>query len=232
MAKDLKIGDVIANMAVNNKKDVIEFLRNQGIAISKDADVKEVVRSVFASLKSKKFKERFIDWADKTVNMESNFQGAYAQANGGEFDPMDAQNGGAYVSSNGALSGANIGLDFGTTTAMPTTTTPKKTTAVGDAIRGLGGIGGIIDRGLNIFQSQSERKQQQEILDAQIEAEKLRLEQLKAQGEISEQQMAQQLAVLRAQKEAPKSQTLLYVIGGIVLLGGLGTAIYFATRKK
>lgn len=65
-----------------------------------------------------------------------------------------------------------------------------------------------------------------------FKAKELELEQLRLQGALTQQQYEQQIALLKEDKSAPQSQVLLYVIGGIVLLAGIGTAIYFATRKK
>ena len=91
---------------------------------------------------------------------------------------------------------------------------------------------GIIDTGLNFWQSDTEFKQQQKLANASLEAERLRLEQLKEQGKLTQQQFDAQYQLAKQQSEAPKSTVIFWVIGGIVLLGALGTTIYFATRKK
>lgn len=228
MVRSENFSDIIAMIVADDKQGVITFLRGQGIAVSPTADVQEVVRSLFASFKSDKFRQKFVSWADNKYKSTANF----SNANG--FDPMDAQNGGAEVNfSTTPQAPADLGLQINRTVSqVNTTSTPKQTTAVGDAIRDLGGIGGIINTGIGIWQTQEQNEQQQELINAQIKAKELELQALVEQGKISSQAMQQQLALLRAQKEAPKSQTLLYVIGGVVLLAGIGTAIYFATRKK
>ena len=70
------------------------------------------------------------------------------------------------------------------------------------------------------------------MINSQIKAKELELQALVEQGKLSTKQMEQQLALLKAQKNAPQSSVILWVVGGVVLLGALGTAIYFATRKK
>lgn len=230
MVTSENFSDLIAMIVADDKQGVIRFLRGQGIAVSPSADVQDVVRSLFLSLKSEKFKQKFVSWADNKYKSKDNF----SNANG--FDPMDAQNGGAevnFVTTPQAPSdlGLQINRTVSQVNAAPTTTTSGGT-AVGDTIRGLGGLSGIINTGINIWQTKEQSEQQKDLINAQIKAKELELQALVAQGQLSSQAMQQQLALLRAQKEAPKSQTLLYVIGGIVLLAGIGTAIYFATRKK
>ena len=65
-----------------------------------------------------------------------------------------------------------------------------------------------------------------------LEAERLRLEQMLLSKEINQQQFDAQYQQAKLQSEAPQSTVILWVIGGVVLLGALGTTIYFATRKK
>ena len=51
-------------------------------------------------------------------------------------------------------------------------------------------------------------------------------------GELSDRQYQQQMALLDKQGQGGGGNTVLYIVGGIVLLGAIGTTIYFATRKK
>ena len=90
----------------------------------------------------------------------------------------------------------------------------------------------IIDTGLGFWQNDTEFKQQQKLANAGLEAERLRLEQLKEQGKLTQQQFDAQYQLAKQQSEAPQSTVIFWVIGGVVLLGALGTTIYFATRKK
>lgn len=233
MVRSENFSDLIAMIVADDKQGVVRFLRGQGIAVSPTADIQEVVRSVFASLKSDKFRQKFVSWADNKYKSTANF----SNANG--FDPMDAQSGGAELnfSTMPPLDISTIGttVPVGSTSTVTSGSKPSTTsggTAVGNAIRDLGGIGGILNTGIGIWQSQEQSKQQKDLINAQIRAKELELQALVEQGKLSSQAMQQQLDLLKAQKEAPKSQTLLYVIGGVVLLAGIGTAIYFATRKK
>ena len=233
MVRSENFGDLIAMIVADDKQGVVQFLRSQGIAVSQTADVTDVVRTLFLSFKSNKFREKFTKWADNKYSKNSNFAGAYAKVSG-DFDPMDSQSGGAELNfSTQPQAPADLGLQINQTLSQVNSTTgTKQTTVAGDTIRDLGGIGGIVDKGWQIFIGDREAKQQQKILDAQLKAKELELQSLVEQGKLSSQQMQSQLALLRESKNAPQSQTLLYVIGGVVLLAGIGTAIYFATRKK
>ena len=102
----------------------------------------------------------------------------------------------------------------------------------GNFLRGLGGIGGIIDKGTSIYNSESDYKNQRDLNKSQQKTEELKLQTLLAQNQLSQTQYEQQLAILRETNKAPQGNVILYVIGGVVLLAGIGTAIYFATRKK
>lgn len=238
MVRSENFNKVVAMIVVDDKQGVINFLRSQGIMIPKTANNKRVISSLYASFNSKKFAEKFAEWADKKYKAkEKNFSGSYKKASG-DFDPMNAQSGGADVNFTGVNSfeqGSvfnetipNIG---GGSVGTPTTN-PQSGTTAGNIIRDLGGIGGILNTGIGIWQSQEQRDQQQDALDAQLEAERLKLEQLKEQGKINQQQLEAQLK--QAEKSimsGGSSNTVLYVVGGVVLLGALGTAIYFATKK-
>jgi len=233
MVRSENFGDLIAMIVADDKQGVVQFLRSQGIAVSQTADVTDVVRTLFLSFKSNKFREKFTKWADNKYSKNSNFAGAYAKVSG-DFDPMDSQSGGAELNfSTQPQAPADLGLQINQTLSQVNSTTgTKQTTVAGDTLRGLGGIQGIVDKGWQIFIGDREAKQQQKILDAQITAKKLDLEEKRQAGLLTQAQLDRELALLRAQGEAPQSQTLLYVIGGVVLLAGIGTAIYFATRKK
>jgi len=103
--------------------------------------------------------------------------------------------------------------------------------AVGNFLRG-GSFEKIINTGLGFWQNDTEFKQKQKLANAGLEAERIRLEQLKEQGKLTQQQFDAQYQLAKQQAEAPKSTVIFWVIGGVVLLGALGTTIYFATRKK
>lgn len=224
MVQSENFSELIAMIVADDKQGVIQFLRSQGIGISPNATTQNVVKTLFASFNSKIFAERFSKWADNKYKSNNvNFSSA-----NGVFDPMDAQNGGAEINFNG------IDFNFGNTNPIssPAFEPAKTKTGAGQVIDSIGGIGGIVDKGWQFWINSEERKKQEAANAAAIRAEEIRLEAILAQGKITKEQMDAQLALLREEKNAPQSQTLLYVIGGIVLLGALGTAIYFATRKK
>ena len=165
--------------------------------------------------------------------LEDNF----ANASGG-FDPMDSQSGGFSPMETQFANITSTGLPNTTTgTGIPNLSTG--TTIGNDVKNSKGGsfwdglnFGDLINNGVSIWQTSEQGKQQQKLIDSQIKAKELELQALVEQGKLSSEAMANQLALLKAQKNAPQSSVILYVIGGVVLLGALGTAIYFATRKK
>jgi len=166
--------------------------------------------------------------------LEDNFANA-----SGEFNPMSTQSGG-FSPMETQFANMSSGLPNTTTgTGMPNLTTGStigndvlnNKTNKGSFWSGLN-LGDTISSGIEIWKISEKGKQDQKLIDAQIKAKELELQALVEQGKLSTQQMEQQLALLKAQKNAPQSSVILYVIGGVVLLGALGTAIYFATRKK
>ena len=152
----------------------------------------------------------------------------------GEFDPMDTQSGGfspISTQDGSNLKGERFANAKGYIPFDPTA--PKGTTGskFGNFLRDLN-IGDTITEGVKIWQNKELADQQQDILDSQAKADQNQLDLLLAQGEISRQNYEQQIALLREGKKENQGNVILYVIGGIVLLAGIGTAIYFATRKK
>lgn len=237
MVRSENFSDLIAMIVADDKQGVVRFLRGQGIAVSPTADIQEVVRSVFASLKSDKFRQKFVSWADNKYKSTANF----SNANG--FDPMDAQSGGAELnfSTMPPLDISTIGTtapvgSTSTVTSGTTTSTTSGGTAVGNAIRDLGGIGGILNMGIGIWQSQEQYKQQKDLINAQIRAKELDLQKQREQGQITQAQLNAELEKLKAGQGTTdgelQNKKVLYIVGGVVLLAGIGTAIYFATRKK
>jgi hypothetical protein len=152
----------------------------------------------------------------------------------GEFDPMDTQSGGfspISTQDGSNLKGERFANAKGYIPFDPTA--PKGTTGskIGNFLREIN-IGDTISGGLEIWQNKELADQQKDILNAQQKADQNQLDLLLAQGEISRQNYEQQIALLREGKKENQGNVILYVIGGIVLLAGIGTAIYFATRKK
>lgn len=162
----------------------------------------------------------------------SNLKGERFANAGGEFDPMDTQSGG--FSPISTQEGTNLKEERfanakGHLPYDPVTKTGGS--KIGNFLREIN-IGDTISSGLEIWQNKELADQQKDILNAQQKADQNQLDLLLAQGEISRQNYEQQLALLREGKKENQGNVILYVIGGIVLLAGIGTAIYFATRKK
>jgi len=165
----------------------------------------------------------------------SSQQGANLKEDGfanasGEFDAMDSQSGGF---SPMETQHANfLGNKDGEKSYTPYDPNVEGSgSAVGNFLRG-GSFQKIIDTGLGFWQNDTEFKQKEKIANAGLEAERLRLEQLKEQGKLTQQQFDAQYQLAKQNSEAPQSTVIFWVIGGVVLLGALGTTIYFATRKK
>lgn len=213
-------------------------------------------------VKSEVFKTNFIRWAESRYKSESNYSGeSYAsggfdpmatQGSGQEFDAMSSQQGAnlkedGFANASGEFdtmstqSGgfsttetqfANVGGLFENDNPYDATAPVGTTgTGLGNALRGVN-WNDLITNGVGIWQTDQKGKQQQKLIDAQVKAKQLELQALVEQGKLSTTQMERELALLNAQKNAPKSTVYLWIIGGVVLLGALGTTIYFATRKK
>jgi len=164
----------------------------------------------------------------------SSQQGANLKEDGfanasGEFNPMDTQSGGfsPMESQHANFLGSKGGERY--TPYDPNV--EGSGSAVGNFLRG-DSFQKIIDTGLGYWASDTEFKRNRDLANASLEAERLRLEQLKEQGKLTQQQFDAQYKLAKQQSEAPKSTVIFWIIGGVVLLGALGTTIYFATRKK
>lgn len=156
--------------------------------------------------------------------LEDNF----ANASGG-FNPMDTQSGGF----------SPMETQFANISSGTKDTTLTTGTTIGNDVKNSKGgffsgvnIGDLFNSGIAIWTTSEQGKQQRDLINSQIKAKELELQALVEQGKLSTKQMEQQLELLKAQKNAPQSSVILWVVGGVVLLGALGTAIYFATRKK
>ena len=164
----------------------------------------------------------------------SSQQGANLKEDGfanasGEFNPMDTQSGG--FSTMESQHANFLGSKGGERYTPYDPNVEGSGSAVGNFLRG-GSFEKIINTGLGFWQNDTEFKQKQKLANAGLEAERIRLEQLKEQGKLTQQQFDAQYQLAKQQAEAPKSTVIFWVIGGVVLLGALGTTIYFATRKK
>ena len=260
MVRSEKFTGLISVIVGTDLEAVIDFLRREGIDVSLSAKPKEVVRILILSIMSSKvFKDNFINWANSRYKNESNMNGYYntsgfnpmaTQGSGEEFDAMSSQQG-ANLSEDGfanasgfdpmdSQSGGFTSMDsqysnlFGNKEKSYTPYDPTTGTGgskVGNFLRG-DTFKGIFDVGLDWFKTDTANKQARDIARAGLDAEKIRLEQLKEQGKITQEQLEAQLKIAEINANAPQSSVILWVIGGVVLLGALGTTIYFATRKK
>tara|TARA_R110002050_G_scaffold77925_1_gene166270 strand:+ start:2740 stop:3558 length:819 start_codon:yes stop_codon:yes gene_type:complete len=163
--------------------------------------------------------------------------GGFSNASG-EFDTMATQSGG--FSPINTQNGANLKEDrFSTFSGKNKTYEPYNPSApvgttgskFGNFLRG-DTLKDVLKIGVGWFQSDTEFKQQRALQEQGLEAERLRLEQLKLNKEITQQEFDARYQLAKQQSEAPQSTVIFWVIGGVVLLGALGTTIYFATRKK
>ena len=255
--------NLIAMMVVEDKKGVVQFLRSQGVMVSADADVKDIVKAIYVGLRNKKFADAFAQWGMNRYDKSSNAMGMEKMA-GGEFDPMATQSGGfnpmeTQFANAGHMPMNNASGEFDPMDTQSGGFSPISTqdgsnlkgerfanakgyvpydpniegsgSKFGNFLRGQD-WGDLITKGVGLWQSKELADQQQDILDAQQKADQNKLDLLLAEGEISRQNYEQQLALLREGKKENQGNVILYVIGGIVLLAGIGTAIYFATRKK
>ena len=262
MVTSEKFTGLISVIVGTDLEGVIAFLRSEGVNVSLSAKPTEVTNILVYSLaNSEVLKESFISWADSRYQNQSNYsgesyasgfdpmatqgigqefdamssqQGANLKDGGfsnasGEFNPMDTQSGGfsTMESQHANFFGSKDGERY--TPYNAETGTGGST--VGNFLRG-DSFTKIIDTGLGFWKNDTQFKQQQKLANAGLEAERLRLEQLKEQGKLTQQQFDAQYQLAKQQSEAPKSTVIFWVIGGVVLLGALGTTIYFATRKK
>jgi hypothetical protein len=96
---------------------------------------------------------------------------------------------------------------------------------IGDAL-------GILNTGLGVYGQTDTNKTNRDIANANKENTRLQLEALKEQGKINQAEFDRRMALANSTASGGGSKTALYIVGGVVLVGALGTAIYFATRKK
>lgn len=165
--------------------------------------------------------------------MEDNF------ANASGFDPMDSQSGGFTPISTQGGEYANL---FGGDKKSYTPYDPNKAgtgSKFGNTLRGfgstidkLGGVDGILNKYLEIRSQDKASSDTRALANAEVEAKRLELETAVKLGEIKKEEYAIQLALLDKQGQGGGGNTVLYIVLGVVLLGAIGTTIYFATRKK
>ena len=96
---------------------------------------------------------------------------------------------------------------------------------VGDAL-------GILNTGIGVYSQSDTNKTNRDIANAQLENTRLQLEAMREKGEIDKAEFDRRMALANSTASGGGSKMALYIVGGVVLVGALGTAIYFATRKK
>ena len=226
MVSSDNFGKLIGRLVAKNRAKLISFMRSQGISISTSANNDQVIESLFSAMKSTKFKDDFLTYVKVKSEESSNMQGSEISANGG-FDPMSVQGGGQEFDAMSSQQGAFLNNgDF--------------SNADGD-FSNAGGfwdgfnvntITDLLGTGAGLYGVDQAGKTTRAIENAKLEAKKLELELAREQGKITQSQLEAQLQLATLGKNAPKSTVTLWIIGGVVLLGALGTTIYFATRKK
>ena len=155
-------------------------------------------------------------------------------ANAGGFEVMNAQSGG--FTPMATQSGANLKEErFVNQTGDATKPNifqkifgrKEGGTAVGNFLRSEN-FTSIFEKGFGLFKTNQENKQAEAERNAEIELERLRLQALVEANKLTQSQANQQLGDFKG----GGSNTVLYIVLGVVLLGAIGTTIYFATRKK
>jgi hypothetical protein len=96
---------------------------------------------------------------------------------------------------------------------------------IGDAL-------GIVNTGIGVYSQSDTNKTNRQIANAQLENTRLQLEAMREKGEIDKAEFDRRMALANSTASGGGSKMALYIVGGVVLVGALGTAIYFATRKK
>jgi len=164
-------------------------------------------------------------------NADGNFSTMDTQSGG--FTPMDTQNGsdlksGGFSNTDGTFGGYS-GDEFNDVTTSPSTGGDGgggflDGFDIGDAI-------GILNTGLGVYSQSDTNKTNRQIAAAQLENTRLQLEAMREKGEIDKAEFDRRMALANSTASGGGSKTALYVVGGVVLVGALGTAIYFATRN-
>ena len=159
-------------------------------------------------------------------------------ANAGGFEVMNAQSGG--FTPMATQSGANLKEERFVNQTGDDATKPnflqrlfgrkEGGTAVGNFLRSEN-FTSIFDKGFGLYTTNQENKQAQAERNAEIELKKLELQALVEAKEITQLQANQRLRDFSG-GQGGGSNTVLYIVLGVVLLGAIGTTIYFATRKK
>jgi len=168
-------------------------------------------------------------------NASGNFSPMDTQS--GRFTPMDTQNGSDLTS--GSFSRVDGSDGFGGYTGEEFNDTTTSTPSSGGGGGGgffdgfdIGDALGILNTGLGVYSQTDTNKTNRDIANANKEDTRLQLEALKEQGKINQDEFDRRMALANSTASGGGSKMTLYIVGGVVLVGALGTAIYFATRNK
>jgi hypothetical protein len=181
----------------------------------------------------------------KEFDAMSSQQGADLKSGGfsnasGTFSTMDTQSGGftPMNTQNGSdLKGegfSNMTLPDGTIDNIDQAVEYNQGQSGGGFLDGfdIGDALGIVNTGIGVWSQSDTNKTNRDIANAQLENTRLQLEAMREKGEIDKAEFDRRMALANSTASGGGSKMALYIVGGVVLVGALGTAIYFATRKK
>ena len=159
--------------------------------------------------------------------MEDNF------ANASGFDPMETQSGGfTPISTQGGQYANFFNSDKEKSYTKYDPNKAGTGSGVGNFLRGLGGADGILKNYLSLRQQDKASADARALANAEVEAKRLELETALTLGKLKQEEYDRQMNRLDDVTQGGGGNTVLYIVLGVVLLGAIGTTIYFATRKK
>jgi hypothetical protein len=162
----------------------------------------------------------------------SNASGSFStmDTQSGGFTPMDTQNG-SDLKGEGF---SNMTVPEGATDYINDAVEYNQSQSGGGFFDGfdVGDALGILNTGLGVYSQSDTNKTNRQIEASKLENTRLQLEALREKGEIDKAEFNRRMALANSTASGGGSKMALYIVGGVVLVGALGTAIYFATRKK
>lgn len=110
---------------------------------------------------------------------------------------------------------------------------PKETTVAGDFLRSLD-YSALLNTGLGFLSQSQANKAQEETQQAILDAKRLELKLLEKKGQLSAEEHKRMLELQNATGGSTSNTNpiVMYSILGVVLVGALGTMVYFLTKKK
>jgi len=162
----------------------------------------------------------------------SNASGSFStmDTQSGGFTPMDTQNG-SDLKGEGF---SNMTVPEGATDYINDAVEYNQSQSGGGFFDGfdINSALGILNTGLGVYSQSDTNKTNRQIEASKLENTRLQLEALREKGEIDKAEFDRRMALANSTASGGGSKMALYIVGGVVLVGALGTAIYFATRKK